>query len=190
MKKGSAVKSCTDWVDTVIVEKATKWNVVYLIKQRVFFFKKGQKMKAKSGFTLVEILIVVVILGILAAIVIPQFTEASTEAKTSSLCTDLQTMRSQIELYKIQHNDLLPAASGDTALDFQARMCAQTNIAGDAGSDYGPYLQKIPTNQFVDSNLVEIDGTVGGGVATAGPGWNFNTTTGAFHADTTVHADL
>jgi prepilin-type N-terminal cleavage/methylation domain-containing protein len=46
-------------------------------------------MKTKrSGFTLVEILIVVVILGILAAIVIPQFTEASTEAKLSSLCTD------------------------------------------------------------------------------------------------------
>jgi len=38
-------------------------------------------MKAKSGFTLVEILIVVVILGILAAVVIPQFTEASTEAR-------------------------------------------------------------------------------------------------------------
>ena len=65
-------------------------------------------MKAKSGFTLVEILIVVVILGILAAIVIPQFTEASTEAKESRLVSDLQTMRSQIELYKIQHNDELP----------------------------------------------------------------------------------
>ncbi|MHC4171078.1 MAG: type II secretion system protein [Planctomycetota bacterium] len=69
-------------------------------------------MKARSGFTLVEILIVVVILGILAAIVIPQFTEASTEAKTSSLMTDLQTMRSQIELYKIQHNDDLPGTVG------------------------------------------------------------------------------
>ena len=62
-------------------------------------------MQAKRGFTLVEILIVVVILGILAAIVIPQFTQASTEAKTNSLCSDLQTLRSQIELYKVQHND-------------------------------------------------------------------------------------
>ncbi len=62
-------------------------------------------MKAESGFTLVEILIVVVILGILAAIVIPQFTDASTQAKESALASDLQMMRSQLELYKIQHND-------------------------------------------------------------------------------------
>src|SRR4030043_75639 len=100
------------------------------------FLKKGQKMKAKSGFTLVEILIVVVILGILAAIVIPQFTEASTEAKTSSLCTDLQTMRSQIELYKIQHNDNLP---GSGAATFQQSLTGQTDIAGAVGTDYGPY---------------------------------------------------
>ena len=69
-------------------------------------------MKARSGFTLVEILIVVVILGILAAIVIPQFTSASTEAKESALMSDIQSMRSQIELYKIQHNDLLPGEIG------------------------------------------------------------------------------
>jgi len=67
-------------------------------------------MKAKSGFTLVEILIVVVILGILAAIVIPQFTDASTEAKESALKSDLQTMRSQIELYKISDRALQDSA--------------------------------------------------------------------------------
>lgn len=74
-------------------------------------------MKAQKGFTLVEILIVVVILGILAAIVIPQFTDASVDAKTARIRTDLQTMRSQIELYKIQHNDTEPNTLGDLVTD-------------------------------------------------------------------------
>ena len=147
-------------------------------------------MKAKnSGFTLVEILIVVVILGILAAIVIPQFTEASTEAKTSSLCTDLQTMRSQIELYKIQHNDDLPAAGVNTEADFISDLTAQTNIAGAAGTDYGPYIQKVPTNQFNDLNTVRVEN----GASTAGAGshgWVFNSDTGAFNADTADHSAL
>jgi len=146
-------------------------------------------MKAKSGFTLVEILIVVVILGILAAIVIPQFTEASTEAKLSSLCTDLQTMRSQIELYKIQHNDALPAAGVDTEADFIADLTGQTNIAGAAGTDYGPYVQKIPTNQFSDLATVRVEA----GASTAGAashGWVFNSTTGSFHADSAAHSAL
>src|SRR5499427_4093491 len=62
----------------------------------------------KSGFTLVEILIVVIILGILAAIVIPQFTNASQDARKNSVSSLLQTIRSQIELYKLQHLDTNP----------------------------------------------------------------------------------
>ena len=50
----------------------------------------------RKGFTLVEILIVVIILGILAAIVIPQFTSASSDARQSSLTSQLQTLRSQV----------------------------------------------------------------------------------------------
>jgi len=142
-------------------------------------------MKAKRGFTLVEILIVVVILGILAAIVIPQFTEASTEAKTSSLCTDLQTMRSQIELYKIQHNDELPGAPDGAT--FVGDLTGKTDIAGAvAAGPYGPYIQKMPTNQFNNLDTVDIDGTLGDGDC----GWHFNTTTGAFHADDTDHSAL
>lgn len=149
-------------------------------------------MRAKqSGFTLVEILIVVVILGILAAIVIPQFTEASTEAKTSSLCTDLQTMRSQIELYKIQHNDALPdmavaAAGGDNALT-QTTDIDGVVVAVGAADSYGPYIQKIPTNQFNDLDTIREEA----GVSTAGAdtaGWVFNTDTGAFNADDDVDA--
>jgi len=142
-------------------------------------------MKAKKGFTLVEILIVVVILGILAAIVIPQFTDASTEAKTSSLCTDLQTMRSQIELYKIQHNDQLP---GSGAATFVEAMIGQTNVYGAIGTDYGPYVQKIPTNQFNELDTIDIEaGTTLLGLGNTG--WHFNTLNGQWHADTDDHVD-
>jgi general secretion pathway protein G len=133
-------------------------------------------MKSKrSGFTLVEILIVVVILGILAAIVIPQFTEASTEAKLSALCTDLQTMRSQIELYKIQHNDFPPEFA-----NFTDQMTGTTDIDGLAtGSDYGPYMQKIPINQFNNDDTITNDGLIGDD----GGGWEYDENTGSINAD-------
>ena len=136
-------------------------------------------MKTKmtnAGFTLVEILIVVVILGILAAIVIPQFTQASTEARENSLRANLQTIRSQIELYKIQHNDNEP-----TFAAFTAQMTQQTDIAGAAGTDFGPYLQQIPVNPFTNTNTMDNTGTAGDGVAA----WEYDQATGAFNADDT-----
>ncbi len=71
---------------------------------------RTRSTKRMQGFTLIEILIVVVILGILAAIVIPQFTDASMEAARSNLQSQLQTVRSQIELYNVQN----PATPFDT----------------------------------------------------------------------------
>jgi len=133
-------------------------------------------MKAKKGFTLVEILIVVVILGILAAIVIPQFTSASTEAKESALVSDLQAVRSQIELYKIHHNDNLPGTQAGN--DFTVAMTSKTNQDGEVGVTaahrFGPYMRQIPLNPFNDLNTVETDGMAGDDSA----GWNFVTLAG------------
>ncbi|MHC4659399.1 MAG: type II secretion system protein [Planctomycetota bacterium] len=146
-------------------------------------------MRAKSGFTLVEILIVVVILGILAAIVIPQFTDASTEAKTSALVSDLQTMRSQIELYKIQHNDALPSAA---TVGFVPAMTGKTDQYGAAGGDLGPYIMKVPTNPFcatADANDVEIEAGITG-LGGGDYGWHFDTGSGMFRADTDAHTSL
>jgi len=143
-------------------------------------------MNAKSGFTLVEILVVVVILGILGAIVIPQFKPAATEAKMSRVCSDLQVMRAQIGLYKIQHNDDLPGTVA--GVDFQQAMTEATDQDGtlNAAGRYGPYVPKIPTNPFNELDSIEIDGVVGGGTH----GWHYNTGTGEIQADTDGHTNL
>ncbi len=132
-------------------------------------------MKAKKGFTLVEILIVVVILGILAAIVIPQFTNASTEAKEASLRADLQTLRSQIELYKIQHDDSLPDTS--SSANFTSDLTAQD------ANGFGPYMNAVPTNPFNNLSSFEFvtsDPNIGDGSS----GWIVNSNSGKVWADT------
>jgi general secretion pathway protein G len=146
--------------------------------------------KARRGFTLVEILIVVIILGILAAIVIPQFTNASNDARKSSLTSQLQTLRSQIQLYALQHLDQYPpllVAGGATAWD---NMTVKTNPdhTTTGTPQLGPYLQAAPTNSLNGTAAVGIvTGTTdygSGGVANASGnvGWVFNTTTGKIWA--------
>jgi general secretion pathway protein G len=147
----------------------------------------------KRGFTLVEILIVVVILGILAAIVVPQFTQASTEAKRNSLSSNLQSLRSQIELYKVQHNDNDPNLD-----DFAAQMMYTTDISGNVNGtskartgdyQYGPYLERVPPNPFSDTSTAQD--IVDWGTAAGTGGWEYNQTTGEIRAnDSAEHQAL
>jgi len=136
--------------------------------------------KRNSGFTLVEILIVVIILGILAAIVIPQFTEASTDAKNSSLDSNLQALRSQFELYKVQHNDQYPWQNADGSVDItviEARLTSVTNAlhqTGQGDSIFGPYMQVVPTNPFLP-NTTAVFATA----KAAGVDWMIDTTLGS-----------
>ena len=108
------------------------------------------RTKTRPGFTLVEILIVVIILGILAAIVVPQFSGATKDAKRSGLMTMVQSLRTQIEHYRLQHNDQLPnlVANWDQLTLYTDRSGA-TSATKVGNFIYGPYLQLAPRNQFV-----------------------------------------
>jgi len=123
---------------------------------------------AVRGFTLVEILIVVMILGILATIVVPQMTSASKEARENTLKDDLRYLRTQIAVFRAQHHDIAPGypsgkmsnAPTEAAFLDQVRMysndlCA-TNATGSAAFPFGPYLQRMPENPLNGSNKIKI----------------------------------
>jgi len=142
---------------------------------------------SRRGFTLVEILIVVIILGILAAIVIPQFTNASTDARKSNMASQDQTIKSQISLYMLQHNDTPPALL--TAWD-QLTTITDVNgvFQGSTGflatSSFGPYLQAAPLNPLTNSSTVVATGTT----AATTTGWYFTAATGSFTGANTTGA--
>jgi len=144
-----------------------------------------QKRSTRSAFTLVEVLIVVVIMAILAATIIPQFTDSTNDAKISTSKFNLHTMRSQIELYKAHHNGDLP----DAALN---KLTIATDADGNAGGPFGPYMREIPANPFYNVNTVKTitsDPAVAGDVTSGGGGWLYNATTGGIFIDHTDHFD-
>ena len=138
----------------------------------------------RRGFTLVEILIVVLVLSILATIVLPQITAASEKSRLNTLKTNLIQMRKQIAVYKQQHGQW-------PKLDkFARQLTKPTDLEGNIvkrHSDdhyYGPYIIQIPDNPYTGDNEVDQ----------AKPGqsdWYYNPDTGAFKAnDSQAHRDL
>ncbi|MBX3381290.1 MAG: prepilin-type N-terminal cleavage/methylation domain-containing protein [Phycisphaeraceae bacterium] len=98
------------------------------------------KQTIRKGFTLVEILIVVVILGILAAIVVPQFTNATQDAQAGNIKAQLDTLNNQIELFRARTN---------AYPDFTA-----TTVWDDMIKD--GYVKSAPLNPFNGLSTVNV----------------------------------
>lgn len=151
---------------------------------------KGERfMKARQsrGFTLVEVLIVVVIMAVLAAVVIPQFTSSTDDAKRSTAEFNLSTMRSLIQTYKGQHRGTNPAH--DATTKSLKVLLNKTKADGtiDASGAYGPYLLEFPENPYTnvkDVKTITNDPAAASDVTAGGAGgWLYNATTGNIWLD-------
>lgn len=163
---------------------------------------KPRQPQRQSGFTLVELLIVVIILAILAAIVIPQFSSATRDTQESALDTNLAGMRNAIELYKVQHNDWPGAVAtsagaactggtiGAAAAATEAAVIESLTLYSDKAGNtctvqvgsykYGPYIRKaIPIDPIKEINTVVVTAVGTPIVPTAATGgWAYDTKSG------------
>ena len=156
-------------------------------------------MRAARAFTLVEILIVVVLLGVLAAIVIPAVSKSGTTARESALASDLSLLRRFVLIYKSQHLEVSPGyPNGDpgaapTGAAFLAQatlssdMSGRTAAVGTAGFNYGPYLSRIPVNPLNNLDTVQMvaNGAAFPAVGDDSHGWTCKPQTGEIRADST-----
>ena len=165
--------------------------------------------KRQSGFTLVELLIVAIILAILAAIIIPQFASTTTDAQESALRANLSGLRSATDLYRQQHGEYpgVSTAVGGTCSGtagtgvagsqqaIEDQLTRYSNAAGqtcsvpDAGFQYGPYIQEdvLPANPITGSDVFAIVATGDLEMAAdgAGLGWKYDTVAGKIIANDT-----
>ena len=106
----------------------------------------------KKAFTLIEILIVVAVLGILAALVIPEIQDYSQEAKESNAKANLRILRNAIERYAVEHDGLPPGYPADNpALTPNAVAWAILFL-----NNKNPIIKLIITNKrFINCNLAK-----------------------------------
>ena len=133
------------------------------------------RIRTRKAFTLVEILIVVVILGILAAIVVPQFTNATQDAQQGNLRAQIKELQNQIELFKARTNSYptMSEMTSDPQLPANANMHDGWGALIDGG-----YIKKAPHNPAAPTtDQCKVSATGG-----AGFGWEYDVVTGTLGA--------
>jgi prepilin-type N-terminal cleavage/methylation domain-containing protein len=98
----------------------------------ISFFHK--RMRNQKGFTLIELMIVVAIIGILTAIAFPLYANIQARARVAKAQADARTLASAVVVYSA-HTGVLPTALTDLS----------SSVAGVGGVVAGPFISPIPS---------------------------------------------
>lgn len=104
----------------------------------------GRK-RNRLGFTLVELLVVIVVLAVLAAIVLPKFMNSSVRSKESALKSDLKLMRNALTLFQADTGKF-PSTLDDLAQTDKTKVKTADGNAVSTVDWHGPYIDAVVTD--------------------------------------------
>ena len=140
-----------------------------------------------AGFSLLEIVVVLVLLGVIAAIAIPRMSSAAGNSANAAVASSVSKVQQAIELYAAEHLERDPSQDpdGSTNTDgavFSRRLVQHTDDQGaiDPAGIFGPYLRAWPANQLNHLSSVRIGGAAAGANT---DGWRFDPPTRKFESD-------
>ena len=119
----------------------------------------GLSPRRARGFTLVEIMVVVVIIGILGALVVPKLLGRTGEARVSAAKTDIATMMQALKLYKLDN-----ARYPNNEQGLQALIVKPTTGPAANGWKAGGYLERLPKDPWGNPYQYLSPGVHGGEV--------------------------
>ena len=96
---------------------------------------------AQRGFTLIELMVVLVIIGVLAALIVPNVIERADDARVTAAKTDINNLMQALKLYRLDNQRYPTAEQG-----LQALLTRPT--AGPAAPNWKPYVEKLPNDPW------------------------------------------
>ena len=111
------------------------------MKQARLSLGRHLAVRRARGFTLLELMVVVVIIGVLAALIAPAVLERAEQAKVTAARTDVSNLMNALKLYRLD-NGRYP--SGDQGLE---SLVAKPTV-GAIPNNWKPYLDKLPNDPW------------------------------------------